>query len=365
MPTYAACLTPPGSAAIAVVGVRGTEAWTVVRALFRPAVQPDGPLPETVPSPRFWFGKLTGAVADEVVLVVRQFEPVPSVEIHCHGGRQVVELVLKTLVGHGVEVCPWQQLERLSGDDPLRSEAAIALAEARTTRTAGILLEQYHGAFARAWNEVESLLQQGETDQAAALLEPLVQRCALGRHLTIPWQVVIAGPPNVGKSSLVNALAGYQRSVVSPVPGTTRDVVGTTIAIDGWPVELFDTAGLHAAGEDLEKEGIERAQQAIASADLCLWLLDASAPAIGPGEEIPAPLLVINKIDLPPAWPLVEATGAVPVSARTGEGLEDLCDAINRRLVPAPPPPGAAVPFTPELCDQVSRLAANRMSACR
>src|SRR5206468_2220750 len=110
------------------------------------------------------------------------------------------------------------------------------------------------------------------------------------------------GAPNVGKSSLVNALAGYQRSIVAPTPGTTRDVVATTLAIDGWPVELSDTAGLHGEGEQLERAGMARARAAAAAADLCVWVLDGSAAPVWLGPEITAPLTVINKIDLPPAW---------------------------------------------------------------
>src|SRR5439155_711085 len=112
------------------------------------------------------------------------------------------------------------------------------------------------------------------------ILKELKSRTRLGRHLTNPWRVVVAGAPNVGKSSLVNALAGYARCVVSPTPGTTRDVVSTLIAVDGWPIELLDTAGLRLPGENLEQQGIALARAAVESADLCLWVIDASASPI-------------------------------------------------------------------------------------
>ncbi len=349
MTTFAACLTPGAVGAIAVIAVRGLAAWQIVRELFRARKSPDAILPERVESPQFCLGKLTGEAPDDVVVLVRRLEPVPEIEIHCHGGRQVVDVILQTLRDRGAQVVTWQALERETSTDLLRSEAAIALALAPTARTAAILLDQFHGAMTRSVAEIKTLLESDERQRAAALLRPLAARCPLGRHLIAPWRVVIAGAPNVGKSSLVNALAGYQRSIVAATPGTTRDVVATKLAIDGWPVELSDTAGLRAAGEDLERAGIERARQAVAEADLCLWVLDGSTSPVAADAEITTPLVVVNKIDLPPAWDLAEVP-ACRVSALTGAGIPELCDAISRRLVPEPPAPGEAVPFTEELC---------------
>jgi tRNA modification GTPase len=349
--TVAACLTPPATGAIATLAVRGPAAWNVVRALFRP------PLPDAPEVGRVWYGWLGGAVADEVVLSVRAVRPLPWLEIHCHGGPQVVRLLLGLLAERGARACPWQDFARLTADDPLQALAATALASAPTLRTAAILLDQYHGAFRRALGE------------EAAGVARLARFAALGRHLVDPWKVVLAGAPNVGKSSLLNALAGYRRSIVAPTPGTTRDVVTTTVALDGWPVELADTAGLRQDTGALEGQGIERARGAAASADLCLWVLDASAepvwPDLPPGRVLP----VVNKVDLAPAWDLARATGAAQVSARTGAGLPELCGAIVRRLVPDTPGPGEAVPFTPALCDAVeeahAHLAAGRTDDAR
>jgi tRNA modification GTPase len=174
--------------------------------------------------------------------------------------------------------------------------------------------------------------------------------------------VVVAGAPNVGKSSLVNVLAGYQRSIVAATPGTTRDVVTIRIALDGWLIELADTAGLRAEAEELEEQGIRRARTSMASADLCLWLLDASAPPVWPAEKIDTMQHLINKIDLPSAWNLENTETTVRVSAKTGEGLAELCAILVSRLVPDPPPSGVAVPFTPRMCQvivEVQRLVAD------
>src|SRR5205814_566998 len=173
-------------------------------------------------------------------------------------------------------------LERRTGDDAARSAAAAELVRAPTTRTAAVLLDQYHGAFERALQIAQAALEQQDLDAATRLLNELAEHAPLGRHLTTPWRVVVAGAPNVGKSSLVNALAGFQRSVVAATPGTTRDVVTTLIAVDGWPVELADTAGLRLGAGSLEAKGIEMARSAAAAADLCLWVLDASAAPVWP-----------------------------------------------------------------------------------
>jgi tRNA modification GTPase len=167
--------------------------------------------------------------------------------------------------------------------------------------------------------------------------------------------VVIAGPPNVGKSSLVNALAGYQRSVVSEVAGTTRDAVSVRTAFDGWPVELIDTAGLRDTS-GLEAEGIEQAQRELDNADLVLWVMDGTSPKmIWASEDIPPNklLAVVNKSDAMIGWGsdpnAGDAWGILLVSALTGVGLGGLVAEITQKLIPYPPAPGAAVPFTPQL----------------
>jgi tRNA modification GTPase len=352
--TYVACLTPPGRGAIATLAVRGPEAWDVTRNLFRPVslYLPDEPQPHS-----FWFGRLGGELADEVVVSVQRGGQVPWIDIHCHGGPEAIRLLIGAFAAQGVQPCSWQELVLVGAAPGSRALAEIELTYAPTVRTAGILLDQVEGALDRSLVEVRAALERRDGPQAETLLAELTRFTAVGRHLTVPWSVAVIGPPNVGKSSLVNALAGFQRSIVSSVPGTTRDVVTTAVAVDGWPVELADTAGLRGSAGDIEGEGIARALSAAAEADLCLWMLDASAPPVWPKHESASLRYVINKIDVPPAWDIATAPGAVAVSARTGQGLGELCEAIAHWLVPAAPPAGAAVPFSAGLAEQVLALA--------
>jgi len=323
--TTVSLLTPPGTAAIAVVEARGPLALAVARALF------SKPLPEAPEVGQFWFGTLAG---DEVILAVTEPD---AVEVHCHGGPQVVRAIVAKFTEAGCE----ERTPRPS------DEGFELLQRAPTLRTANILLDQLDGAFAR---EVQRLLALLETDPASAA-EPLHQLAdlghSLGRYLVSPWRVVIAGPPNAGKSSLVNALAGFQRSVVSEVPGTTRDAVSVRVAFDGWPVELIDTAGIRDA-TGLEAEGIELARKELETAKRLVWVIDATDPTAHVPDFDDARIVVANKCDLPSVR---EVEGAIRVSALTGEGVAELARAIVQD-VPQVPPSGA-VPYTPRLIELV------------
>ena len=334
-----AVLTPPGTGAIATIAVVGPTAWDRVRQRFRK------PLPETPPPGRFWFGTLGDDVGDEVVVAATE----PWVEIHCHGGQRLVRWIVGLFVADGCEEVRWQALiaspmPRHDRPWACDSRALDPLTRATTVRTATILLAQYHGAFAAAVRD--TLLSLDITN--------LARFAPLGRHLVEPWKVAVAGPPNVGKSSLINALAGYQRSIVAPVPGTTRDVVTVRLAFDGWPVELADTAGLREAVEAIESEGVERAKRAVADADLVVWVMDYTDPkaVLPPAGLTDEPILTVrNKADLPG-----QAGDADDlVSATTGDGIPGLAARIAGALVPIAPDERAAVPFTPALADAIER----------
>jgi tRNA modification GTPase len=321
METIIAVLTPPGKAAIATLAVRGPLAWAIARELFQPH---SGELPQDPFDRHYWFGRFGVDQRDEIVLTVKEAME-PSLAIHCHGGVEVVRMIEELHVERGVRAVSWQTF---IGHDATLLDL---LARAPTMRTAAILLDQVDGAF-------EKHTQRGDS------IEELATRVSLGRHLVEPWKIAIAGAPNVGKSSLMNALAGFTRSIVAAMPGTTRDVVRLRVAIDGWPVELIDTAGIRETSEKLEGAGIERAYVAIDDADLRLWLLDGASAPVFPSEK-GRWVFVINKIDLPAAWDWT-SVDALHISAQTQAGVSKLCDVISRRLVPDPPASGACVPCT-------------------
>ncbi|MAT71805.1 MAG: hypothetical protein CMJ58_20035 [Planctomycetaceae bacterium] len=417
-----AALTPPGRGAIAVVAANGPAALAAVDAAFRAA---NGkPIAEQTLG-RIVFGRWGGnghgwlgtsaaspqsaatggsaalrpqppdsqdhATAGEEVVVCRR--AVDEVEVHCHGGAAAVERVLGAFAAAGCAVQSWQQSLAQRQLGQIEADAAVALAAAPTLRTAAILLEQQQGALRRELSDCLTALESdagdgdgdGDSKAAAERLAVLTQRAAVGLHLTQPWRVVIGGRANVGKSTLLNALLGYERAIVFDQPGTTRDVVSAHTAIDGWPVQFRDAAGLRDAGDEIEAAGVALAKQQLAAAEVVLWVLDASA--LGQREladplaaaqrdqaalevalrsEQPV-LVVLNKVDCLAAPPHV--AGVAAVSARTGAGLDELTQALSARLTPLAPPTGAGVPFTARqaaaLAAAVDLALSGRLADCR
>jgi tRNA modification GTPase len=372
-PTHVVELTPVGRGAIAVVLVDGARATHAVGKYF--AAASGRPIAET-PIGRIVFGRWGGAGGEELIACRRAED---QIEVHCHGGTAAVDRIVRDLVEGGCCRISWQEWVKLaSRRDATTIAAEIALADAPTERTAAILLDQLHGALSKAIGEAISAITGGDLSRALLIIDELLTRRDVGRHLISPWRVVLAGAPNVGKSSLINALAGFQRAIVSPQPGTTRDVVTVSTAIDGWPVQLIDTAGLRESEDELEAAGVVLANAAMARADLVLVVHDAARLA-GGGDGVAceiSPRLVsgvrvihvVNKIDLvqpeeqsririPKVANQVTALDLQFVSALTGERVAELVAAIGHILVSEIPPPGAAVPFSDE---QVKALVSAR-----
>jgi tRNA modification GTPase len=263
-------LTPPGRGAVAVVTVDGPRALEVIRHFFVPvtAWPASGP-----PLGRIMLGRWGDAIGEELVVCRREAN---RFEIHCHGGAAAAPAIVRQLAQFDCTTLSWQEWLRHSESDPIRAAARIDLADAPTARTAGILLDQYHGALTTALASARAEIAAHEWTTALEIVRSVLAFRDVGLHLTMPWRVVIAGPPNVGKSSLINSMAGFQRAIVSPAPGTTRDVVTLNTAIDGWPVLVSDTAGWRKTNDELEMAGVELASAAVKTADLVLLVSDAT-----------------------------------------------------------------------------------------
>jgi tRNA modification GTPase len=353
-------LTPRGRGALAVVGVAGPEATRAVGRLFHP--RGTRPL-ATRPVGSISFGRWADAERGEELVVVRC--AADAFEVHCHGGLAASAAVIASLEAIGGVQQAWPAWLAANGASAIEVEAREALAQAGGPKAARILSRQLAGALQAELDRIAALRRFGAEAAGREAIERLVAASRVGLRLTRPWRVVVAGPVNAGKSSLVNALAGYARSIVSPDPGTTRDLLETRITLHGWEIDLVDTAGLR--GEDLdaasptEQAGIERAEAATTDADLVLrvgteglWTVSGRLAESPNGTTID----VLSQCDLPSAAGS-GPPGLIRTSAVTGEGIEELAAAIVDRLVPEerddPTLLSGAVPFTPR---QMGLLAA-------
>jgi tRNA modification GTPase len=348
MDTYVRVLTGQARGAISVVRIWGPAALSIVDSVFRP--RQAWSLRETVPG-RLRLGRVGRGLGDEVVCVRLPGEPV-AIEIQCHGGSAAVQSVTTALTDAGARMLIDSDRDVMVAEDRLHTEAMADLPHAPTLRTAEILMDQARGVLRSRIDElrVEAL---SRSEVCRDELDRLIRRAGIGLRLLSGWKVVIAGRPNVGKSRLFNALAGFSRTIVDPTPGVTRDVVSIATAVDGWPIELSDTAGIRLTDDPVERIGIDRSNTMQEHADLVLLVLDRSERLQVADHELlisrSSAIVMANKCDLPAAWsPGKLGTGhraMIAVSAETGEGLTDLIRAIGDRLVPDPPAPGDAIPF--------------------
>ena len=311
--------------------------------------------------------KLIGELLDDGLVLVfaspHSYTGEDVVEFQCHGGSVAPRRVLEACLAAGARLArrgEFTQRAFLNGRlDLSAAEAVIDLIDAKTDRAADDAVARLGGAASAEFEalysagldisvQLEHALDFSEdelpgdfADKLARDISSLRSRIAArlatareGRLLREGALVVLAGPPNVGKSSLLNALLGERRAIVSDTAGTTRDFIEESVEIGGWPVRLVDTAGLRAAGDVIEAEGVGRAEELIAKADLVLSLEEAGngGPKTTRTPKTPrmsGAIHVLSKCDLHPA---VIATHLLPVSAVTGEGLPELRAAIADRL---------------------------------
>lgn len=358
--TIAACATAPGEGGIAIVRMSGPDSERVMRGFF-------APLPVDIESHRLYYGHIVNAGEREEAMCVlmrapRSYTREDVCEFHIHGGEAAVARLLRAVYGGGARPAePGEFTLRafMNGRiDLSRAEAVMDVLRARGDTALRAGLREMEGGVARevqsAMDELTGMLAlcgaaldfpdevdgQGMEAQllerARALSARLSAACGrrAGDMLRGGLSAVLAGRPNVGKSSLMNALLGAERAIVTRTAGTTRDVLTEEMELDGYRVRLSDTAGQRETGDEIERMGVERARAALDSADMVLMVLDASELLMPEDEALLALadgrfILVLNKCDLEPAWDAAALEArfegrCVRISARSGQGVDGL-----------------------------------------
>lgn len=278
-------------------------------------------------------------------------------EIHCHGGVAATERIFDDLRQLDVLVVDWHDSQHCASESRLIGEAVAVLANCVTARTAAVAMDQVRGALLDWCHKASSgklsfEMIRTEATQIAAF-------ASIGLRLTHRFCTVLAGAPNVGKSSLINAIVGFDRSITLDQPGTTRDVLHAETVIDGLAIQLSDTAGLRVGDGEIEKEGIRKATEAVSAADLVIWVStpDQSDASLASQNTAAKAIHVLNKADLLKAKAEIPTDTLLTV-ATTRQGIPKLLDAISNALAPDFPPPGSAVPITTRQRDGVLQIAA-------
>ena len=365
--TICTTLTPKGRGAVAVVAVSGPNSESVIGQQFRPANSKT--YADTAPR-KVVYG-IWHSTQEDLIVYRREDQ---TFEVHCHGGNTASKAIIANLCESGAQLVSPDEfhlanLDSNNSNDPAsfckakwNSEVLTELSKANTERTARVLLSQIE-LLPAAVDKILSALSAQDLELALKEIESLQQWSRFGIHLTLPRSVVLCGRPNVGKSSLINAIAGFQRAIVHERPGTTRDVVTQLTAIDGWPVELKDTAGIRESGDTIESLGIEKARAQIELADLKIAVFDCSQRWSKADqavlETVKPDIIVHNKIDLVDAdsndfGKQPDRSNGILTSTETGEGNQTLIEKLGDSLVGQQPTDGTAVPVNQQ---QVERLA--------
>ncbi len=373
--TIAAIATPLGEAGLAVIRVSGAGALSVADGCFRPAGKTSAK-PSTVATHTIHFGHVVrrGEQVDEVLLTVmrapRTFTREDVVEIACHGGILPAKLVLDTVLENGARLAEPGEFTRrafLNGRiDLAQAEAVSDLIHSRTELALRAANEQLAGKLSQRINTLRDEMLEtlahieahidfpdediapdtrqqliGRLQHAVTFMEELLRTANEGQILRRGIRAAIVGRPNVGKSSLLNALLGRDRAIVSAIPGTTRDTIEEIANIRGLPVVFVDTAGLREARDEIEIEGIQRSHRALQEAELILHVFDASLPLADDDRTQflafagKKRIVVLNKADLErrltagETAPLFGGVPTVDVSCLTGKGIEALKDHLK------------------------------------
>lgn len=376
--TISQIATPHGAGGIGIIRVSGADALGVARRVFRPAA--GGTLGDIAPYTAH-YGHIVaadGTVIDECILLYMRaphsYTGEDTAELQCHGGAVVLrEVLLRTweVGARPAEAGEFTKRAFLHGRlDLARAEGVMELIAAKSTRAAHAARERLAGAFSHAVTDIrtqilgavahiEAGIDFPEDDIPAASAERLAAEIAdasaavrrllagadTGRILREGVKTVIVGRPNVGKSSLLNALLGMERAIVTDVPGTTRDIIEEEISVAGIPLRLLDTAGLRAAEDAVEQIGVARTEQHLTDAELILAVFDASEPLTAEDHALLTRLsaasadiiILCSKEDRPSVLSAADfsavAAPVLRISAQEGTGLDALREEIAAHIV--------------------------------
>ena len=376
--TISQIATPHGAGGIGIIRVSGGDALGVARRVFRPAA--GGTLGDIVPYTAR-YGHIVaadGTVIDECILLYMRaphsYTGEDTAELQCHGGAVVLrEVLLRTweVGARPAEAGEFTKRAFLHGRlDLARAEGVMELIAAKSTRAARAARERLAGAFSHAVTDIRTQILgavahieagidfpeddipaasaehlAAEIDAASAAVRRLLAGADTGRILRDGVKTVIVGRPNVGKSSLLNALLGMERAIVTDVPGTTRDIIEEEISVAGIPLRLLDTAGLRAAEDAVEQIGVARTEQHLMDAELILAVFDASEPLTAEDHALLTRLssasadiiILCSKEDRPSVLSAADfsavAAPVLRISAQEGTGLDALREEIAAHIV--------------------------------
>lgn len=376
--TISQIATPHGAGGIGIIRVSGGDALGVARRVFRPAA--GGTLGDIVPYTAR-YGHIVaadGTVIDECILLYMRaphsYTGEDTAELQCHGGAVVLrEVLLRTweVGARPAEAGEFTKRAFLHGRlDLARAEGVMELIAAKSTRAARAARERLAGAFSHAVTDIRTQILgavahieagidfpeddipaasaehlAAEIDAASAAVRRLLVGADTGRILRDGVKTVIVGRPNVGKSSLLNALLGMERAIVTDVPGTTRDIIEEEISVAGIPLRLLDTAGLRAAEDAVEQIGVARTEQHLTDAELILAVFDASEPLTTEDHALLTRLsaaaadtiILCSKEDRPSVLSAADFSAitapVLRISAQEGTGLDALREEIAAHIV--------------------------------
>ncbi len=341
-------ITPRGEGGIGVILLYGQDALSVLELCFEGTKRRAA----RIAPGRIAHGTIeqNNKTVDEVVVAHLSEEQSPlgceSYEINCHGGAVAVNTVLECLQDNGAEAIPWRQVMQdtmLNAAEPLsakaiKGEAFSELPRAETRPALKMLLHQANGALHHKLSEIAKALDENPRD-AVNELQNLLQTADDAIGMLQPVKIMLLGPPNAGKSTLLNSLLRKERVIVHPTPGTTRDVVKDRMAINGIPFDIMDSAGIHDGSDELEVTAIDNTLRLIHEADIIFFVFDVRQPdalenvlpKIRQAIKEKQVLYIANKCDLLQPEGAAEADSVlsclvplVKISAKKMAGLEGL-----------------------------------------